>query len=262
MNKAGGDIMDDDMRRQVYEILLLPIECDKYKYSKIYRKDNVLYTGQRYASKYSDADMSELAVGYYDIIYRNILEGNRILQDNGNLVDEHFAGDTMNSFNTVANRVPGAGKSRKQRKSIPKIQWPKYLQEYELNYHCLANFWILPFEMGRTLKPMSKARVGRDYMDRFLNVLRNDIKLYKSKYESYFIRVGEFVEFADIHFLIGNNLNKDMQIEVYSTPINDGEDFIQRAQEMMRHRADLISKSEYAEDLWKYFKEIGILKNP
>lgn len=250
------------MRRQVYEILLMPIECDKYKYSKIYRKDNVLYTGQRYISKYSDADMSDLAVHYYEIVYSKILEGKRILQDNGDLVDSHFAGDTMNSFNTVANRVPGAGKSRKQRKSIPSKQWPKYLQEYELNYHCLANFWILPLDIGRTLKPLSKARVGRDYMDRFLNVLCSDIKLYEDKYEPYFMRMGEFVEFADIHFLVGNNLKENMQIEVYSTPINNGEEFIQRAQAMMRHRADLISKSECAESLWDYFNKLGILQNP
>lgn len=251
--------MNDNMQRQVYEILLTTIECDKYKYREIYKKDGILYTGQRYSSRYSDADMSDLAIGYYEILYKKILGGNRMLRDNGELVDAHFAGDTMNSFHTVANRVPGAGKSRKQRKSIPKIQWPKQLREYELNYHCLANFWILPLDVGRTLKPMSKARVARDYMDRFLKVLCKDMKSYKAKYEPYFIRLGEFSGFANTHFLIGNNLNENMQIKEYSTPIKDGKEFIRNAQEMMKHRADLISKSEHAEALWDYFNEIGIL---
>ena len=53
-----------------------------------------------------------------------------------------------------------------------------------------------------------------------------------------------------------------MQIEVYSTPIKDGKNFIRRAQEMMKHRADLISKSECAEVLWDYFNKLAILQNP
>lgn len=202
--------MDESKQKQVYEILLMPIECDKYKYNGIYSEGSIIYSGQHYASRFSDADMSDLAVGYYEIVYKNLLGNNPILLTDGNILNPNFAGDTMNSFNTVANRVPGAGKSRDKRKLIPKSMWPDYLQEYEY----------------------------------------------------YFTKIGGFLDFAKIHFLIGNNVNENMQIEVYSTPIKDGKNFIRRAQEMMRHRADLISKSEYADDLWKYFKEIDILKNP
>lgn len=254
--------MDESKQKQVYEILLMPIECEKYKYNSIYREGKIIYTGQRYTSKFSDADMSDFAIGYYEIIYKSVLRGELILSDDGNLSNPNFAGDTMNSFNTVANRVPGAGKSRKARKLISRLLWPQYLQAYELNYHCLANFWLLPLELGRTLKPMSKARVGKDYMDRFLQVYATDVKYYEVKYEQYFTRIGGFTEFANTHFLIGNNVNENMQIEVYSTPIKDGRKFIQRAQEIMKHRADLISKSAYAEPLWDYFNKLGILQNP
>lgn len=255
-------IMDESKQKQVYEILLMPIECDKYKYNGIYSEGSIIYSGQHYASRFSDADMSDLAVGYYEIVYKNLLGNNPILLTDGNILNPNFAGDTMNSFNTVANRVPGAGKSRDKRKLIPKSMWPDYLQEYELNYHCLANFWLLPMKLGRTLEPMSKAKAAMDYMDRFLKVYDANIKWYEEEYEYYFTKIGGFLDFAKIHFLIGNNVNENMQIEVYSTPIKDGKNFIRRAQEMMRHRADLISKSEYVDDLWKYFKEIDILKNP
>lgn len=261
--------MDECMRKQVYEILLMPIKCDKYKYNQVYRQDDVIYTGQQY-EKCSDADMSEFAIGYYEIIYRSVLGSNRILLDDGSLRSYEFAGDTMNSFNTVANKVPGAGKSKKERKTIPRNVWPQHLQKYELNYHCLANFWLLPLEVGRTGKPMSKASVAKDYMDRFLKFYRANSKLYKEKYKEYFLGFGEFEKFAERHFLIGNkdnenkknNVNENMQIEIYSTPIENGEGFIQQAQEMMKCRAESISKSEYAELLWEYFKEKNVLKNP
>lgn len=251
--------MDKSKQQQVYEILLMPIECDKNKYDGVCRKGNKIYSGQHYASNVFDEDMSDIAIGYYEIIYKSILENKRLLSDNGNLVNVNYAGDTMNSFNTVANSVPGAGKSREERKTIPKSKWPKYLQEYEINYHCLANFWLIPMEIGRTLEPLSKARVAKDYMDRFLKVYCADNKLYEKNYGEYFDKVKSFIEFAKIHFLLGSNVDDNMQIVEYSNSIEDGRRFIRKAQEMMNKRADLISKSEYAEELWDYFNKLGIL---
>lgn len=251
--------MDECKREKICEILLMPIKCDKYKYKQVHREDGVIYTGQRY-NRCSDADMSDFAIGYYEIIYENILGSNQILLDNGGLRCYDFAGDTMNSFDTVANRVPGAGKSKKERKAIPRNDWPQYLQEYELNYHCLANFWLLPLEVGRTGKPMSKLMAAKDYMDRFLKFYQANEKMYKEKYKEYFLKFGGFEEFVKSHFLIGSNINENMQIEIYSTPIKDGKDFIQQARKMMEHRAESISKSKYADPLWKYFKKLNVLK--
>ena len=251
--------MNNIKQKQVYEILLLPIECDKNKYDGVYRKGNKIYTGQHYISSISDEDMSDFAIGYYEIIYKSILDKKPILLDDGNLFNANFAGDTMNSFNTVANRVPGVGSSREERKTIPKSKWPKYLQEYETNYHCLANFWVIPMEIGRTLEPMSKAKVAKDYMDRFLKVYCADKKLYVEKFNLYFNKIKSFTEFAKIHFLLGSNVDKNMQIVEYSTPIGDGKEFIRKAQDMMKKRAYLISKSKYAEELWDYFNKLGIL---
>lgn len=42
-----------------------------------------------------------------------------------------FAGDTMNSFNSMANLVCGAGKTIKERKETNKEEWPPFLTNYE-----------------------------------------------------------------------------------------------------------------------------------
>lgn len=40
---------------------------------------------------------------------------------------------------------------------------------------------------------------------------------YLQEYEYYFMKISVFSDFVKIHFLIGNNVNENMQIEVYST---------------------------------------------
>lgn len=46
----------------------------------------------------------------------------------------------MNNFNTVANRIPGIGKSRDKRIIIPQNMWPDYLQEYEYYFMKISVF--------------------------------------------------------------------------------------------------------------------------
>lgn len=59
--------------------------------------------------------MSNLAIEFYKIIY-DIDDIDDILDESGNLLfGKQFAGDTMCSFNTIANKVPEAGRSKKQR---------------------------------------------------------------------------------------------------------------------------------------------------
>jgi hypothetical protein len=116
---------------------------------EVFIEDDKVLSGQKYYSS-ADADMSDFAIGFYEIIYKEILKGKPILGQKGSLRNSEFAGDTMNSFNTIANCTPGAGKSSRLR--TEKEEWPEYLRVYHSQYHCLANFWILPMDIGRTTK--------------------------------------------------------------------------------------------------------------
>ncbi|MGL5087167.1 MAG: hypothetical protein ACRC68_15880 [Clostridium sp.] len=82
----------------------------------------------------------------------------------------------MNSFNTIANITPGAGKSSKTR--TPDKNWPEYSRNYFNRYHYLANFWILPMETGRTTKGVLNKAIKpiNDYMDRFLELIHSEIR--------------------------------------------------------------------------------------
>ena len=167
--------MEIVQKQQIYELLLMPIVCDDRNRKNLERIDDVVYTGQKYASTYVDEDMSDYAVGFYEILYKNLLENQSMLNGKGNIIDWEFAGDTMNSFETTANKTPGAGKMRAER--TPESEWPDFLRIYKRRYHSLANFWILPVETGRSLNgELNKARRAWDYMDRYLTVLREEVK--------------------------------------------------------------------------------------
>ena len=60
----------------VYKILLTPIKCDK-NIPKICLKDTVIYSPQLYKST-PDEDMSDFSVGFYKIVYKDILGGNNV----------------------------------------------------------------------------------------------------------------------------------------------------------------------------------------
>lgn len=127
--------MDSKKREQVYNILVTPIISDK-SISKIVKVDNFIRSPQKYYSS-PDEDMSDFAIGFYRIIY---LEYGDILTDHGTLKDCCFAGDTMNSFNSIANITHGTGKSKNERKHINWEENCPKLFEYYNRYHCLANF--------------------------------------------------------------------------------------------------------------------------
>ena len=98
--------------------------------------------------------MSDFTVGFYEIVYKDLLKCMTLLNGKGELYNAQFAGDTMNSFNTIANFTINAGKSMAKR--TPLEEWPEYLKDYRIRYHCLANFWILPMDIGRTSRKLNK----------------------------------------------------------------------------------------------------------
>lgn len=243
-----------EKKEQILEILLMPIFCDK-KYDGISRKNNAIQTGQEYYSN-PDEDMSDFAIGFYEIIYKNILSYKQILNDNGYLLNKEVAGDTMNSFNYIAYRILGAGKCYGVDNEDRKC-WPEFLQNYYSQYHCLANFWLLPMDIGRTLRGnLNKSTRAKDYMDRFLRIVLSEIK-FDGFDRDYFRSFKCWSDFTDKHFITQSYLNQKLEIELYSDCGN--EYFVENAIDKIRQRAECIAQSEYADELLKYFSDHQLL---
>ena len=133
----------------VKKILLTPIECNK-RYKTIKLVNGEICSPQKYYCG-EDCDMSDFAVGFYEIIYANIIPGKKIL-NNGFFTSKEFAGDTMNSFNSLANIIlDNNDKNSRSSKDI----WPDYLEKYEKDYHCLANFWVIIYNAWKMIMNLS-----------------------------------------------------------------------------------------------------------
>lgn len=241
----------------MYDILLMPIECTKHcgfggkrnveikKQGNRGNRGNRIETSQTYWPEYTnrdtgekfrydfspDPDMSDFACGFYEIIYKDLLGGKKIVDNNGCFVNKEYAGDTM----TSVSRLPG-------------------LRD---RYHCLANFWILPMELGRRSKhPLSKTSPCydiRDFMDRFLRLLKDELEKYKRGFPDYFSKADKFERISDIHLLCGSYLDEQCNVLQYSHEINkQTEEYLW---DCMKKRAKAISESSFAPELWKYFED-------
>lgn len=92
--------LDESDRNWLRKILLTPIKCEGSKVLEIDDKHNVILTSDtRYCYQNGDPDMSDLAIVFYKILY-----GKEMLKSDGDFRCHEFAGDTMNSFNSVANQ--------------------------------------------------------------------------------------------------------------------------------------------------------------
>ena len=214
--------------------------------------------------------MSDIAVEFYNIVYRDILESKKILKEEGfykcALENFAFAGHIMNSFNSIANNVPGAGQSAKRR--TEKKKWrEEFLQKYHSQYHCLANFWILPMSIGRTDTKWN----NYDSVDIFLNELKEDFSVLK-EYADYFERLKTYDNFCEKHFIVGcEPLPTDAVYEMYHKRLNnkpktetkfreDAKKLIEQAYNVMESRAESIASNDYVcEELYERFDELKIL---
>lgn len=161
----------------------------------------------------------------------------------------------MNSFETTANKTPGAGKTKTER--TPESEWPDFLRMYKRRYHSLANFWILPVETGRSLNgEFNKARRALDYMDRYLTVLREEVK-FNGKERKYYNSFKDWDDFLETHFLKSWYFDND---SIISISHGTTEEFISAAIKAMEGRARDISESEYAQPQWDYFDRNGLVK--
>ena len=245
--------------RQVYEILMTPIECTGYSKGtiSINKSGNHINSTQTYYpyKKWDislDEDMSDFAIGFYQIIYKSLLVGNEIMIDgNDDLCDRAFAGDTMNSFNYIARLFPEAGRSRNSR--TPKEQWPNILQEWKEQYHCLANFWLIPLEIGRkndnALSKGSYENGIDDYVDRFLSRISESDKL-----NVVFSGIYKGIEdFAEKQFLNGSYIYGNASIVTFSNETHTPEVMINKIIDRIKIRATAIAYSDYTIELWDYF---------
>ena len=231
----------NNKQEELYKILLLPIEKQKMDSYKI--EEKVIYSGTKYGTKF-DPDMSNIAIKFYSVIYG--IEEEKLLSKSEGFIK----GDTMNT-------------------SSPYYKPPRELTEqWDVDKHCLANFWILPMNIGRTpvrylseeqklyCKHSKKSRI-HDYMDVFLEFLKDHIDDYFCEYNKYFdeLKVSKenFVdEFSQAHFLKNGyyEINIVKEKEIDKTTLRNGYDLWRNA---IEERAREIATSDKWEELYDEF---------
>lgn len=250
-------------KEQVKKILLMPIECTTQSSIAIFTHNDKIFSSQKYKG-ILDPDMSDIAVGFYNIVYEDILSKDGLLKKD-DYCNDNFLGDTMNSFNSIANIVPEAGKSVKQRTDWK--MWPSFLQNYHSSYHCLSNFWVLPRNIGRRGKKFN----SHDSVDIFLNILQKDYSILE-KYPDYFKQMNTYGKFYQKHFL--TNIDTNIYTPLSNCKIKSlynckkvdeklnesAKELIDQAQNCWELRANCISSDHnICEKLYQYFSKLGIL---
>ncbi len=232
---------------------------------EIFMHNGIIYSSQRYNSG-PDPDMSDISVAFYEIIYNNTLHKESdsksfsVLREykkgeklpNGetaknpiyDFTNPDVAGDTMNSYNSVAKFA-----SEDKRK------------EWYLSYHCLANFWLIPYSIGRTSMKWS----NYDSLDLFLNAIKkNDNRMMTHPYFNYkkfLCETGIFCygKFLDTHYLTGYTtlVKKEKCNEQYK---DNSDKIINQMIECIELRADnIVRNEEICNKLYDFFKEKKLL---
>ena len=161
----------------VKEILLCPIIASKHfdgiRLFTDSEGNKIILSGQKYGS-IADEDMSDFAIGFYETVYQGLIPDKKLLKEDGGLSNMQFAGDTMNA-KVYCGKDVDANSSWKSK------------------YHCLANFWLLPVNVGRSSaktptdeRKYSKSKNGiNDFLDKFLKYYSDNYKEYADKYGDY-----------------------------------------------------------------------------
>lgn len=256
-----GKVMNQDLQvkymeglneeqKKVFEILVCQIIASKdINEISLFQNDSkrIILSGQEYGNV-PDEDMSDFSVGFYKKLYN--IEMN-----------DSFIGDTMNSFNAISKY---ASKEKKK--------------EWKAFYHCLANFWVLPLEIGRKAGKYSKGRGAgkvtdevinfnkgmRDYMDRFLMDLKSREDEYGNAFKDYF---EKFEDFRNQHYI--DEIYMDNQGEIIKFSIIDKkyvkvneeliDSIIDKMIDNIYKRAVNIAKSKKSDELLEYFKECSLV---
>lgn len=281
-----------DQQESLKNLLLMPIKVDKLAQS-IQREKDIIISPQSYKG-IGDPDMSDLSVTFYEIVYRDILPANHLLGTGENdsfknsFEDPSFAGDTMNSFNTIAGKlirflkiggVPmsscyympddSAGRLRLILASDVSKETKDIFKKFYALYHSLANFWVIPLAMGRTSP--KKVFIGenwlstQDYMWKFLTYLKEnwtDLQQQSclGKFEdsleqqqAYFNKFEHYQQFVEKHCIDESIYKAATKDKTSNRGALDEKQTIEAVKDMIaaiEKRAELLSKSRYNEELW------------
>ncbi|MBE5895534.1 MAG: hypothetical protein E7285_07690 [Lachnospiraceae bacterium] len=244
--------MERNKKEQVKKILLTPIVCIKWNKAP-FLYDGKIYSGQKYYGN-PDEDMSDFAVNFYNILYKNNIQDNNILAEKKDkkivLRNKNYAGDTMNSFISIANMASFEPNDDNIKEKV--------MNYYDI-YHCLANFWVIPMKIGRGSKKLNRY----DSLDIFLERIETKEKYdeimgkYGSdKGEEYNKRI-EYENFKKIHFIEKYVPDKEILKRYHDKQAGD---LIDRATDMIKTRAEKISEDEkIGDELYKYFQSIKLI---
>lgn len=252
------------MQKQVYDVLVTPIICDKkLKENSFIRKNGVIFSSQKYCRD-ADPDMSDLAINFYQILYKDKLIDFNLIDENGYLTNKEFAGDTMNSYNTIANGI--ASTKLQFIGDENNVSIDPYLTYYKNHYHCLANFWLIPMRHGRQ-SPKKNRYDSLDLYLQYINEnwenLKNNKQIsygrgkYITTYDNYFenTNLKDFKDFCRIHYI--EKINDDI-LDLYKN--HQYNDIMDIAISSIFDRAkNIASDIEICPELYKFFEERGIL---
>lgn len=248
-------------RDSVMDLLLKPIQCSK-KYSQIKLVDGVIQTPQRYYCD-EDMDMSDFAVGFYEVLYGHLVQQFQIdglLDKKGRLHNPELAGDTMNSFNTLANIILG---DENQHNRSDMHLWPEYLLTYYNRYHCLANFWLIPMRHGRRSAKLNRFDSLDAYVSYVLShydILQHETSKNNPDNLNYFQCI-EMKAFCKTHFISPPAPEKDYLKHYRNKSIDGCKLLIDEAMCMMKHRADAIAQDDEAGNkLLQYFISLRLIQ--
>lgn len=224
------------------DILLMPIVPREESGYVI--MDGIVYSGMTYGGCF-DADMSDVAIDFYSIIY-GVSREKIVLPEYREL-----KGDTMNS------------KLRYFKLDV------RTKQEWEHKGHCLANMWLLPMDLGRTppkhLNEVEKlyckhSTIGKihDYMDVFLEKVISNQLYYYEKYPNYFKCIGVDIDdfekdFVKVHFL-DPAYYENREVRLVDKKKLQEEEY-REWYDRLTTRAKIIAKDERAELLLETFSE-------
>ncbi|AYJ44078.1 MULTISPECIES: hypothetical protein [Enterococcus] len=281
--------MLSEKQEKLKQMLLTPIVVDKLT-NTIQKEGDTIKSAQVYRGV-EDPDMSDVSIAFYEIIYKNTIPKNQQGEfnvfgksdDKGNIyindfANVSFAGDTMNSFKTISGKLikelsidgekinkqyymPNDSKGRMRLifDSDADEYTQKIFYEFYKLYHSLANFWIIPIEMGRksskTISIDNFEFRTQDYMGRFLSEIRNNWNRLKKQglYNFYFKNFEDYSEFIEKHFIIETDYLESPKDETENFGSLNEKDAVSIVSGMItaiKNRAELLSKSEYAEQLW------------
>lgn len=233
-----------DRKQIIIDLLKMPIVSSKAVtgITLAKRKDTgklFILSGQNYEGS-TDEDMSDIAISFYKTIYQV-----DILKQDGSLKDNQYAGDTMNSYKQITSR-----------KLCPDEKKEKWFNAY----HCLANFWILPMEVGRKFdNKFSKRRISKDYMDGFLKVLNERFDEFKKHYPIFFKdmeNIHDFCKVTQIGNIYMDSNNESIKIKTI-TGLAPKES-ITVMESLLDLRADYLY-DEFSQELFKLFSDCGLI---